>query len=565
MAVLFAPVRDQLQRSVNRLMYGERDDPYAVVSRLGRQLESTLVPDAVLPTIVHTAKDALKLPYVAVEVAGRIAASSGAPMDHTVALPLVYQSTSVASLLLAPRGGTNSFSEADRRLLEDLARQAGIAVHAARVTADLQRSREHLVAAREEERRRLRRDLHDGLGSRLAGLNLQMGALRALIRRDPSAADQAAGELRGEIRAAIADIRRLVYDLRPPALDELGLVAAIQQRATRCSAGPSEQAEMDAANGAQVQVTVEAEVDLPPLPAAVEVATYRVVEEALTNVVRHARARTCRVRLSATDSLCVEVTESAFSQCVSVPRSWAGPVRSNQCLGAVPASRPASRCQRGESMDRLRILVADDHPLVRKGLRAVLAPCADLEVIAEASTGGEAAERAAELQPDVVLMDLQMPGGSGIAATREILAVSPHIRVLVVTLFEDDDSVFTALRAGARGYVLKDADEDELVQAIRAVGRGEAIFSPAVATRILAYFASPHPAAPPRAFPELTDREREVLTLVAKGASNPMIARQLSLSPKTVGNYVSNIFSKLQVADRAEAIVRAREAGLGMA
>jgi DNA-binding NarL/FixJ family response regulator len=214
-------------------------------------------------------------------------------------------------------------------------------------------------------------------------------------------------------------------------------------------------------------------------------------------------------------------------------------------------------------MDPLHILIADDHPLVRKGLRAVLSPCSDLEVIAEASTGEEAAQLAAELQPDVVLMDLQMPGGSGIAATREILATGPHIRILVVTLFEDDDSVFTALRAGARGYVLKDADEEELVQAIRAVGRGEAIFSPAVATRILAYFASPRPAAPPQVFPELTDREREVLTLIAQGASNPAIARQLTLSPKTVGNYVSNIFSKLQVADRAEAIVRAREAGLG--
>ena len=213
-------------------------------------------------------------------------------------------------------------------------------------------------------------------------------------------------------------------------------------------------------------------------------------------------------------------------------------------------------------MDSLRILIADDHPLVRKGLRSVLGTVPEFEVIGEATSGREAVERAAALQPDVVLMDLQMPGVSGIEATREIVRANPQIRVLVVTLFEDEESVFTALRAGARGYVLKDADEEDLVAAVRAVGRGEAIFSPSVAARVLAYFATPRPPAPPQLFPTLTDREREVLSLIARGASNTAIARQLSLSPKTVGNYVSNIFGKLQVADRAEAIIRAREAGL---
>ncbi len=213
-------------------------------------------------------------------------------------------------------------------------------------------------------------------------------------------------------------------------------------------------------------------------------------------------------------------------------------------------------------MDSLRILIADDHPLVRKGLRSVLGTVPEFEVIGEATSGREAAERAAALQPDVVLMDLQMPGGSGIEATREIVGANPQIRVLVVTLFEDEESVFTALRAGARGYVLKDADEEDLVAAVRAVGRGETIFSPSVAARVLAYFATPRPPAPPQLFPTLTDREREVLSLIARGASNTAIARQLSLSPKSVGNYVSNIFGKLQVADRAEAIIRAREAGL---
>jgi DNA-binding NarL/FixJ family response regulator len=215
-------------------------------------------------------------------------------------------------------------------------------------------------------------------------------------------------------------------------------------------------------------------------------------------------------------------------------------------------------------LETLRILIAEDHPLFRKGVISLLSSVPDFEVIGEAKTGEEAVARAADLQPDVILMDLQMPEVNGIEATRRILQQSPNIRILMVTLFEDEDSVFMALRAGARGYVLKDADEEEMVHAIRAVGKGEAIFSPNVATRMLSYFAaSPPGGAPPQAFPTLTDREREILQLIAQGHPNPSIARQLSLSTKTIGNYVSNIFTKLQVADRAQAIIRAREAGLG--
>ena len=207
----------------------------------------------------------------------------------------------------------------------------------------------------------------------------------------------------------------------------------------------------------------------------------------------------------------------------------------------------------------LRVLIADDHPLFRNGIRALLTATPEFEVIGEATSGPQAAELAEALQPDIVLMDLQMPGCNGIAATAEIVRTSPHIRVLVVTLFEDDDSVFTALRAGAHGYVLKDADEEEMMRAVRAVGSGEAIFGPAVAARVLAFFAAARPVTPSSEFPTLTHREREILDLIARGQSNPAIAQRLGLSGKTVANYVSNIFGKLQVADRAEAIVRARE------
>jgi DNA-binding NarL/FixJ family response regulator len=213
-------------------------------------------------------------------------------------------------------------------------------------------------------------------------------------------------------------------------------------------------------------------------------------------------------------------------------------------------------------MDQLNVLIADDHPLFRKGIRTLLETMPDIDVVGEAATGREVVEMVAALQPDLVLMDLQMPDGGGMAATREITSTSPHVGVLVVTLFEDDESVFAALRAGARGYILKDAEEEEMMRAIRAVGQGEAIFSPAIATRVIDYFAATRALVPQEVFPELTDREREILTLIARGQTNAAIAQELTIAVKTVRNHVSNIYSKLQVADRAQAAIRAREAGL---
>ena len=214
-------------------------------------------------------------------------------------------------------------------------------------------------------------------------------------------------------------------------------------------------------------------------------------------------------------------------------------------------------------VEPIRVVVADDHALFRDGLKALLASEPGFELVGEAATGDEAVAVAAEIQPDVVLMDLQMPGTNGVDATRAIVGASPHVGVLVVTMFDDDDSVFAAMRAGARGYVLKGARYDEVLRAIRAVGGGEAIFSPAVAARLIDYFGNIRPTTPPKVFPELSDREREILALIAGGARNADIADRLVLSPKTVRNHVSNILSKLQVADRSQAAIRAREAGLG--
>jgi signal transduction histidine kinase len=316
-AILFQPLRSRLQRGVNHLMYGERDEPYAVISRLSRCLEATLAPDTALATVVETVAQALKLSYAAIalkqEDGFTTAAEHGTPPPTTgelISLPLAYRTEPVGRLILAPRAPGETFTPSDQRLLEDLARQAGAAVHAVRLTVDLQRSRERLVTAREEERRRLRRDLHDGLGPTLAGFTFELEAARNLLIHESQDARALLGELKGRTREAIAEIRRLVYDLCPPALDELGLVSAIREQAT--NHGHRDGREGEGGHEGSSGFSVEASEQLPPLPAAVEVACYRIAQEALTNVARHARAHTCRVRLSideAAHQLELEITD----------------------------------------------------------------------------------------------------------------------------------------------------------------------------------------------------------------------------------------------------------------
>jgi len=214
-------------------------------------------------------------------------------------------------------------------------------------------------------------------------------------------------------------------------------------------------------------------------------------------------------------------------------------------------------------MDKISILIADDAPAFRSGLRALLKSANELALVGEAATGGEVIRLAAELQPDIILMDINMPGGNGIEATRRILNTSPHIGIIILTMFEEDDSVFTAMRAGARGYMLKGALKAEILRAIQTVGGGGVVFGAAIAQRMMRYFAGIKPVEPSDLFPELTDREREILSLIAQGRNNAEIAQRLTLSGKTIRNHITNIFSKLQVADRAQAIIRARDAGLG--
>jgi signal transduction histidine kinase len=300
-ALLFAPLRDRLQRGVNRLLYGQRDEPYQVLAQLGRRLEGTLAPEAVLPAIVETVAGALKLPYAAIVLhrdgITQTAAATGSPVAEPLRLPLVHQHERVGELLVAPRSPTEPLSPADRALLVDLARQASAAAYAVGLTDQLQRSRERLVTAREEERRRIRRDLHDGLGPALASMTLQAEAAGELVDRQPDQAARLLADLTTQLQASTADIRRLVYDLRPPALDDLGLVGALRAHLARVES-------------ANLQITLAASEELPALPAAVEVAAYRIAQEAVANVARHAHARCCTVRLALeAATLAVEVTD----------------------------------------------------------------------------------------------------------------------------------------------------------------------------------------------------------------------------------------------------------------
>ncbi len=217
-------------------------------------------------------------------------------------------------------------------------------------------------------------------------------------------------------------------------------------------------------------------------------------------------------------------------------------------------------------MESIRLLIVDDHALFREGLRALFSAIPDIELVGEAVSGQEAIDRVEELQPDVILMDIDMPGLSGVEATRGILRKNPSAGIVMVTMLEDDASVFSAMRAGARGYVLKGAQPDELLETIRGVSKGQALFGPAIASRIMRFFSQGRAefqgSLPEDAFPELTPRELEVLELIAQGDQNRQIAEKLVITDKTVRNYVTNIFSKLQVADRAQAIIKARDAGL---
>jgi signal transduction histidine kinase len=300
-ALAALPIRDALQSIVTRFVYGDRDDPVRAVRRLGERLELSVDPESMPRIVVDTVADALRLPYVALELgtppSAQLAAERGSRPAATVDRALTFQGQPVGRLVVAARGPSEPLSPSDLRLLDDLAQQIGVAAHAALLTEDLRASRERLVTAREEERRRLRRDLHDGLGPALAAIGMRAGAAESLVQDDPERAATLLAELQAEVTAAVADVRRLVDELRPPAIDEVGLVGALRLAADRLESPGSP------------TLVVESEGSLPDLPAAVEVAAYRIGTEAMTNAVRHAGAATCSLRLVGGPDLTVVVED----------------------------------------------------------------------------------------------------------------------------------------------------------------------------------------------------------------------------------------------------------------
>ena len=300
-AIVAHPLRARLQQGVNRLLYGHRDQPLVVLSEMGQRMEAAATPEGMFPALAETVARELKLPYVGVGLDGaegvRMAAEFGQAPAVVETFPMIYQGEQVGRLLVGPRERGGSLSGSDRALLASVARQASAVAHAVRLTSDLRRSRQRLVTAREEERRRMRRDLHDGLGPHLASMTLGIEAAMRLMDSDPEAATLLLHELKGQSQAAVQEIRRLVYDLRPPALDDLGLIGALREMAARLSQSG-------------VHFALDAPASMPDLPAAVEVAAFRIAQEAMTNVVRHANAHICHVTLTPEpDCLCVTIED----------------------------------------------------------------------------------------------------------------------------------------------------------------------------------------------------------------------------------------------------------------
>ena len=571
-----------------------------VLAQLARQLESSMPPYLVLTTVCKTLAQTLSTPQVSInlrrsdsdeyELAAQFQ-NSDAPFPATASrlkplrFPIIYRGETIGQLVVAADQAHQVLSVDDNRTVAMIAQRVGGAAYVVRMTRDLQHARERLVLTREEERRRLRRNLHEAVGPTLTTIALKMGALRERVQPDPTSESMVI-ELREQVRQVVTQIRHVIYDLRPPALEELGLLMTIHEQAQQFSIGG-------------LQVVVHTPEFLPPLPAAVEVAAYRIVLEALSNVATHSRATQCEVNLRITDQLLIDVIDNgigaperlqigvgissmrervgelggifAFTKApgggthvsVHLPMFHETATTTNGDVTHQMAPQSANdSATNSEAGQPIKVMLVDDHRFFREGVRNVLKNTADMQVVAEAGTGTEAVELAAAHQPTVILMDLQMPGLNGVDATHRIQNVCPGAYIVMLSMSEDTDSMLASLRAGACGYILKDADEAELLRAIRAAAHGEAFFGRAISRRLRQYVTSLEPSSARLAFPELTEREREILSLMARGMSNEDIVQRLGTSLKTVRNQVSSILTKLQIPSRDDAISRARAAGL---
>ena len=480
-ALAVLPVRSRAQRAVNHLMYGQRDEPAGVLAELGERLQSVLLPADVAAVIVDTIARSLRVPYVGLDIVDadgglHVVAERGVERGPMHAEPLLHHGAEVGRLRVSGRGPEDPLDPTDLDLVGSLARQVGPAVQAVRLHADLVRARAAVVTLREEERRRLRRDLHDGIGPVLATIALKAGLAARTVPDGP--AKDLLGQIGTEVSDGLGDVRRLAEELRPPVIDELGLVGALRRRA-------------EALSGSLV-VEIDAPSERLALPAAVESAAYGIAVEAMTNAVRHSGGSRCTV------SVVVNGRGSRGRR----PRRRIGPVcRSGPRRRAPVDARAGGRARRavrgavdarghrgqGDAPDRpgdaavIRVVVADDHPVFLGGLRTVLDAEDDVTVVGVATGGRTAVDAVAAHHPDVAVLDIAMPDGDGLWAATAIRTSDAATRVLVLTMSDDEESVFAALRAGAHGYVLKGAGPDEIVSAVRAVARGEAVFGAGIA------------------------------------------------------------------------------------
>jgi DNA-binding NarL/FixJ family response regulator/signal transduction histidine kinase len=578
----------------------DAETPSAILAQLAQQLESSMAPHLVLTTVCKTLAQTLRTPQVSISLRrsdsdeyelGAQFQNSDAPFPPSASrlkpqrFPIIYRGETIGQLILAADQAHPALSVQDSKTIGLIAQHVGGATYVVRMTRDLQHARERLVLTREEERRRLRRNLHEAVGPTLTTIALKMGALRERVQPDQTT-EAMVTEVREQIRQVVTQIRHVIYDLRPPALEELGLLMTIREQAQQFSIGG-------------LQVVVHTPEFLPPLPAAVEVAAYRIVLEALSNVATHSRATHCEVNLRITDQLLIDVIDNGVGVPerlqvgvgISSMRERVSELGGNCAFTKAPgggthvsvhlpmfhesatagtgdgSNHIAVQSVTGSTANRtpgqpVKVMLVDDHRFFREGVRNVLKNTEDMQVVAEAGTGTEAVELAAAHQPNVILMDLHMPGINGVEATHRILSVCPDVCIVVLSMSEDTDSVLASLRAGACGYILKDADEAELLRAIRAAAHGEAFFGRAISRRLRQYVTSIEPSSARMAFPELTEREREILSLMAHGMSNDDIVQRLGTSLKTVRNQVSSILTKLQIPSRDDAISRARAAGL---
>jgi DNA-binding NarL/FixJ family response regulator/signal transduction histidine kinase len=563
-AMCLFPARERVQRLVNRFLYGRRDEPFAVITRIGGHLETSADPGQLLEGLLQAVVDELRVPAAELVIAvpedgtstitvGRM----GTDADH---FPLTYQSATIGELAVTRRPGQHALPADEARLLGQVARQSAVAAQSVILWEQLTRSRVRVVGAAEEERRRLRRDLHDGLGPLLTAAATRIDACRNLLTRDVTQVNSLLDDVRVDLTQGLADLRRLVYSLRPPVLDELGLgrgrradlpalgVACRHGSTHRNSGSPRRRRNHGLSDHRGSHHERGAACGCVPLHREND---------------RDAQARSGYLRRRP-----VPGTVAARSRADVDAGTYRGPGR--QLVGRPPprwwwsrARRTPADPDRGDIMTDpkpLRVVVVDDHPIVRAGLRASLNSVDGFAVVGEAGSGEDAVEIVGAVHPDVVLMDIQMPGIGGLEATRRIYERHPDCAVLMLTMYGEDEFVIAALRAGARGYLLKGAQQADVIRTITAVANGDAVLGHDVAGRLLAVLSKPPAVVAP--FPQLTVREREILGLLANGMTNGPIARRLNLSPRTVANHISNILTKIGVADRAQAVIAARQAGL---